>query len=185
MKRVNPVKTVYGMNNSKTVEQKESEPANMQNKATESSSMKMEEDIYEMIRKYHATLIVASNMLKSFHYTVVGMGFYTIHPKIQELYTQIDEYIDSVAELLISEEKNPVLHLSEALALSSIAEYKFSGQITCKQSMTQINKVFDVFENMTDTISSLIDNVGISGMFGEHYLYFSKANWMIRAYLQG
>lgn len=182
MKRVNPVKTVYGMSKSKTVEQKEADPS--MRKIVENVTV-VEEDVYEMIKKYHATLIVVSNMIKSLHYCVVGMGFYTIHPKLRDFFSQVDEYIDDVAELLITEGKVPVLHLSEALTMSSITEYNFSGQITCKQAMTQIHKVFNTLEDITDSLAYSIPNVGISGMFGDHYMYFSKSNWMIKAYLQG
>ena len=55
LKRVNPVKTVYGMSNSKTVEQKEADPS--MRKIVENVTV-IEEDVYEMIKKYHATLIV-------------------------------------------------------------------------------------------------------------------------------
>ena len=175
MKRVNPVKTVYGMSNSKTVEQKEADLS--MRKIVENVTV-IEEDVYEMIKKYHATLIVVSNMIKSLHYCVVGMGFYTIHPKLRDFFSQVDEY-------LVTEGKIPVLHLSEALTMSSITEYNFSGQITCKQAMTQIYKVFNTLEDITDSLAYSIPNVGISGMFGDHYMYFSKSNWMIKAYLQG
>lgn len=178
MKRVNTVKTVYGMNQ-KTEESKE--PASVQVGETTI----IEGSVLDAIKRYHASLIVASNMIKSFHYCVVGMGFYTTHWNLRDFFLKIDEYIDDVAELLVTKGKTPVLHLSEALTLSNIQEFNFNGVISCKQAMTQTSKVFDALSEMADAIAYSIDNVGVSGIFGDHNVYFDKQNWMIKAYLQG
>jgi starvation-inducible DNA-binding protein len=171
------VKTVYPT--SKCVEQKE--------KTVIEPDVPMEhseEDILKMIKKYHATLIVFSNMLKAFHYCVLGSDFYSIHIKLQDYYETIDQYIDDVAELLITEGAIPVLNLADAIMLSWIGEYSFGGAITCKQAMVHVSKQFDLLAEAMDELSYIIQNEGIAGLFGDHYLYYSKQNWMAKAYLQ-
>lgn len=143
-------------------------------------------DVIAHLRKYHASLMVATTMIKSFHYCITGMGFFTIHPKLGEYWEELDDTIDEVAELIVTMKGVPVLTLDEAIKLSVISEHPFAGKITCKQAMTIVETVFNSLADMSKNIALVFDemgDVGSSGTIGEHYNFYTKSNWMVRAYL--
>ncbi len=181
MKRVNPVKMYGATTSPKTNEQKETETNMYDTNNAEMTPV-------EMVKKYHATLMVLSNMIKSFHYCVTGSDFYVIHPKLDECYMCVEEYIDCVAEAVVAHGYVPVLHLSEALQMSMIAEHSFSGQITCKEAVTILHNVYDTLASVTKDMVPKVENSempAVAGILGEHHLYYEKAKWMMRAYLRG
>lgn len=139
-------------------------------------------------RVYHASLVVLSNMLKSFHYTVVGMGFYTIHPKLKELYDELDAIIDETAELLKSYDTIPVLTLSEALSLTHIPEYRFSstGTISCKDAMTTAHSAYMTLHDLANSLVVHAEEnhwASSAAVYSEHAHHYAKVKWMIKAYL--
>lgn len=162
------------------------------NTKEESSSMPNPEvvespDMMMHLRKYQASLMVASTMIKSFHYCVYGMGYYTIHPKLGEFWDELDEIIDEVAELTVMLGGVPIITMKEALEMSPMAEYNFNGRISCKQAMTQVEVVFGSLYGMSRTIASTFDeagDVGNAGIIGEHSNYYTKSNWMVKSYLK-
>ena len=114
------------------------------------------------------------------------MGFFTIHPKLGEYWEELDDTIDEVAELIVTMKGVPVLTLDEAIKLSVISEHPFAGKITCKQAMTIVETVFNSLADMSKNIALVFDemgDVGSSGTIGEHYNFYTKSNWMVRAYL--
>lgn len=142
----------------------------------------------EHYRVYHASLVVLSNMLKSFHYAVVGMGFYTIHPKLKELYDELDEIIDETAELLKSYDTMPVLTLTEALSLTHIPEYRFSstGTISCKDAMTTAHSAYMTLHDLANSLVVHAEEnhwASSAAVYSEHAHHYAKTKWMIKAYL--
>lgn len=143
-------------------------------------------DVLKDLKEYHATLMVATTMIKAFHYCITGMGFFTIHPLLGEYWNELDETIDEVAELIVTLKGVPVLTMKEAIDLSCIDEHPFAGKITCKQAMIIVETVFDCLAKLSKNIALVFDEMGdagTSGTIGDHYNYFTKSNWMVRAYL--
>lgn len=186
MKRVNPMR-MYGVNTS----QQESQPMQEQecvDKKTKSASeppMMSKDDILKAIRKYHATLMVVSNMVKAFHYTCVGDDFYSIHARFEDFYKTFDEYIDSTAELLVMVCSTPVLTLSEAIDLAGVDEYIFSGCcISCSEAVREMSEVFSCLKDMSTILNKRVDAVGIPNIFQEHLYFYYTEYWKMKAYLQ-
>lgn len=60
--------------------------------------------------------------LHNYHWYITGDHFFTLHVKLEELYDEAAQYLDDLAERLLSLGKKPVATLKESLELSSIKE---------------------------------------------------------------
>lgn len=62
--------------------------------------------------------------LHNFHWFVEGKLFYQLHAKFEELYDEVTEHFDAVAERVLMIGGRPVATLKEFLELASIKEAK-------------------------------------------------------------
>ena len=60
--------------------------------------------------------------LHNFHWLVKGPQFYQLHAKFEELYDEVTEHFDALAERALMLEGTPVATMKEFLELASLKE---------------------------------------------------------------
>ncbi len=67
-------------------------------------------------------LVIEYHKLQSFHWYVKGPEFFQAHAKLEELYDELRDLVDDVAEAMLMEGLAPVSRVREFLALSQLEE---------------------------------------------------------------
>lgn len=105
----------------------------------EDTSMKnLSSDLNNLLSDYH----VFYQNVRGFHWNVKGENFFTLHEKFEELYTQLYQNIDDLAERVVTIGYQPLHSYSEYL------------ENTIHKEITQIS-------NADECVKQIIDGLGI------------------------
>lgn len=143
-------------------------------------------EVKEFLNKQVATLGVFYVRLHQFHWYVKGPHFFTLHEKFEELYNEVTENLDEVAERLLAIGGQPYSTLSEFVKHSIIEENADDMKLS---EDDMVKAVIADFETIR---TSLQEGILLTD---EHQDYPSndllivmkesidKHLWMLRAYL--
>lgn len=132
------------------------------------------------LNTYLADLNVLSVKVKNYHWFVTGKNFFTLHGYFEEMYKKINEYIDEVAERILSINQIPFATMAEYLEKSYIKEANQSNP------NEMIETLITDFNYLKITLKISIndsDDVVTQDMLTEMLAYFEKQLWMLNAYL--
>lgn len=137
------------------------------------------------LKQIQADSIVFYMKLHNLHWNVEGLLFKPIHEMTEEIYENIADVFDDVAERVIQLGDKPYVTLSDALKNAKIKEEsatKFKGEEVLKM----ILKDFEYFLSSFKTLSDEADKAGDStttdyanGVIAQ----FEKNIWMLKAQL--
>ncbi len=139
-----------------------------------------------LLQKYLANLGVLIVKLHNIHWNVVGNRFMRIHTFTEEIYDEMFENYDAVAELLKMKNVMPLSTMSEYLEQSSIEEIK-AKDFTVKESLEIVKKDLEVMRELATEIRNTADEEGdfeTVAMFEDYVAYFSKNIWFINAMMK-
>ena len=132
-----------------------------------------------------SNLNVFFRKLQNYHWNIKGEDFYNVHTKLEELYNDVNEQIDEIAEHILIIDGQPLGTMKDYLGITQIQEAK--NEKICS------NKIF---ETILKDYNSLIENVtkvkedadnekkyATSALMDEYLLDFKKKVWMIRQML--
>ena len=134
---------------------------------------------------YLANQSVLHTKLHNLHWYVSGEGFFTIHLKLEELYTAMAAEMDIVAELLLSSGFKPVASLKGQLAITTIEEL-CDGKVDAKAAM---KVVLDDYIKMKELAKKLVELADkdkkqtIVDTMSGYIAGFEKDIWMFNSYL--
>jgi starvation-inducible DNA-binding protein len=122
--------------------------------------------------------------LRSYHWTVTGRQFYNLHKLFEDLYEELAEVVDTLAERLMAIGALPVLTLAEQLKNSRLKE-----DASPKTGSMVSNIVADL-DKMTAFLRDLAreaeraQDVATMNLADGIADKNEKALWMLRAYLK-
>lgn len=93
----------------------------------------MNKQVVDVLNKQVANWSVLFTKLHHFHWYIEGPEFFTLHEKFEVYYDEAAEYIDELAERVLSIGGKPVSTMKEYLELSSIQES--SGETSAKDTV--------------------------------------------------
>ncbi len=79
-------------------------------------------NLEKLLNEQVANLIVFYVKLHNYHWFVKGNQFYRLHELLDDLYVEIADNYDEVAERMLMVEMTPVATLKDSLALATIKE---------------------------------------------------------------
>ena len=122
--------------------------------------------------------------LRSFHWNVKGKGFFRLHDQYEEMYTEVADQIDEIAERI--------------LMLGGTPENKFSNYLKTAQ-IKEVSAVNDADQTVKSTLESLShliaserkivaladenDDEVTLGQMGDYLSAQEKQVWMLTAFL--
>lgn len=134
---------------------------------------------------YLANQSVLHTKLHNLHWYVSGEGFFTIHLKLEELYTTMATEMDVVAELLLSSGFKPVASLKEHLKITTIEEL-CDAKIDSKDAMKIVLDDYTKMKELAKKIIVLAEKEhkqAVVDLMSSYIGTFEKELWMLNAYL--
>ena len=105
--------------------------------------MKFEKKLNEQV----GNLLVFYVKLHNYHWFVRGMQFHRLHELFEEMYDEITETYDAVAERMLMLEMKPVATLKDSLAVATLKEA--TGTETVKE---MIQNVLNDYKHLNEAL---------------------------------
>lgn len=144
----------------------------------------MAKELETKLNLYLANQMVDYVKKHNLHWNLKGNSFFTLHPKLEELYDESNEIIDDVAERILALGGNPVSSMKGALAIATIKELE-DGPKTCDQTIAALISDTDYWIKDSKEIVELADKAGdgvTADMFTDYLKNYEKLAWMLKAY---
>ncbi|AWB43603.1 DNA starvation/stationary phase protection protein [Paenibacillus sp. CAA11] len=140
--------------------------------------------VQEQLNLQVANWTVLYTKLHNFHWYVKGGHFFTLHAKFEELYNEAANYVDELAERLLSIGGRPVATLKESLAMATVAEA--SGTENAEQMVASIvsdfGKISEELKSGMDAAEEAGDQATADMLLGVKEA-LDKHVWMLNAFL--
>ncbi|HHY13883.1 MAG TPA: DNA starvation/stationary phase protection protein [Thermoanaerobacterales bacterium] len=140
----------------------------------------------DLTQKFLANLGVLFVKLHNIHWNVVGKHFMRIHTYTEELYDQVFEDFDEVAELLKTKNVMPLSTMKEYLENATIEEVE-AKDYTREESLEMVKKDLEIMRDLATEIRNLADEEGdfeTVAMFEDYVAHYSQNVWFTDAMLK-
>ncbi len=147
---------------------------------------KQSEAVAKMLNQYLADLQVLYTKVQNYHWNLEGMNFFALHGKFEELYDQINEEIDEVAERILTLGQRPLGTLKDFVATAKIEEAK-NAPIDGKTAVQNVLADFEyVIRQLRDGVAVAEENndAGTADMLTSSMAGYEKTCWMLRVSLK-
>lgn len=140
--------------------------------------------LVDVLNKQVADWSVLFVKLHNYHWYVKGPGFFTLHTKFEELYTEAALHIDVIAERILAIKGEPLASMKEYLEVSTVNEG------TASESANEMVK--NIADDFTKMLDDLRNGIEIAEGASDHrtadlligiYDGLEKHVWMLTAFL--
>lgn len=142
----------------------------------------MNAELKQNMNKLVADLNVLYMKIHHFHWFVKGLNFFTLHAKFEELYNEVTEHNDSIAERLLQLNEKPISTLKECLDLATVKE---ASKVGTDVEMVEelVNDLETIDKELTATMELAGDDEGTADLLLGISESFQKHIWMFKAFL--
>jgi len=140
--------------------------------------------VLDLLNKQVANWSVLYMKLHNYHWNVKGKHFFELHVKLEELYNEAAEHLDTIAERVLSLGGKPIATLKESLAESSLKEA--GGEKTETDMVGQVVADFETIISELGkgvSISEEHDDSPTADMLTGVKASLQKHVWMLKAFL--
>ncbi len=141
--------------------------------------------ITEDLNLFLSNLNIFYRKLQNYHWNIKGEDFFIVHAKLEELYNDINERIDEIAEHILIIGKQPLGTMKDYLEKSQIQEAN-NEKICSNKVYETLLKDYSILINNAVKIKEDADNEkkhDTSALMDEYLQDFNKKSWMIRQLL--
>jgi len=140
------------------------------------------EKLLKDLNVFLSDLNVLYRKLQNYHWNIKGEDFFAVHVKLEELYNDINERIDEIAEHILIIGKQPLGTMKDYLEKSQIQEAN-NEKICSNKVYGSLLKDYSILINNAVKIKEDADNekkYDTSALMDEYLQDFNKKSWMIR-----
>ena len=140
--------------------------------------MNLEQNLNELL----SDLNVFYRKLQNYHWNVTGQDFFQAHSKLEELYNEINEQIDEVAEHILILGEEPLGTLKDYLEKTNITEAE-NKKIKSQEFFQTILKDYKKLLEKVTEIKEKADEqkeYSTSALMDDYILDYSKIIWMLK-----
>lgn len=140
--------------------------------------MNLEQNLNELL----SDLNVFYRKLQNYHWNVTGQDFFQAHSKLEELYNEINEQIDEVAEHILILGEEPLGTLKDYLEKTNITEAE-NKKIKSQEVFQTILKDYKKLLEKVTEIKEKSDEqkeYSTSALMDDYILDYSKIIWMLK-----
>ena len=141
--------------------------------------------ITEDLNLFLSNLNVFYRKLQNYHWNIKGEDFYNVHAKLEELYDDVNEQIDEIAEHILIIDGQPLGTMHDYLDIAQIQEAQ-NEKICSRKIYETILKDYNILIENATKIKEDADNMNkyaTSALMDEYLQGFEKKVWMIRQLL--
>ncbi len=141
---------------------------------------------YKKINVYLSNLAILNVKFHNLHWNVVGINFKKLHEYTEELYDDLFEKFDAVAELLKMKGQMPLSRVSDYLNYASVEEIEpkeFSAKEVLEILLNDLTKM----KELALEIRNEADEEGdftVVNEFEDHIAGYNKNIWFIESMLK-
>ncbi len=142
------------------------------------------QQITEKLNVLLANLHIFYQNSRGFHWHIRGKEFFELHEKYEELYTDLFEKIDEVAERILALEYQPIFAYSEAAKYSTIqtATETKDPSASAKQVADSLEFIIGLEREILN-LSEESNDEGTNDLLSGYIRQHEKQLWMYRAFL--
>lgn len=143
-------------------------------------SKKLADNLNDLLANYQLFYM----NLRGFHWNIKGDTFFTLHVKFEELYNDIIEKIDEIAERIVTIGVTPHHSYSTFLKHSKIKEHtNVSEGAKCVEHIVADLQVLLALQRELLDMSDEINDEGTNSMMSDYIREQEKLVWMYNSYL--
>ena len=138
-------------------------------------------ELENKLNEFLADLNVFYRKLQNYHWNVQGKDFFQVHAKLEELYNEINEQIDEIAEHIAILGGQPLGTLKDYLEKSTIKEAE-NKKIKSSEIYNNILADYEELLKKTMEIKEEAEeekNYATSSLIDEYILEYGKIIWML------
>lgn len=139
--------------------------------------------IISLMNEFICTATVMHRNLHLMHWNMKGEGFVTIHPYFNELYDDLMDDIDLIAEELIKNGSCPKASLKDCLEKSRVPAYE-SSKIKVKDAVESAYKLYETILVLVNEIYAEAERLhlyAIADLATQLTHKYTKAKWFLKS----
>lgn len=140
----------------------------------------------DLLQKYIANLNIWNVKLHNLHWNVVGINFLQIHEFLEEIYDNVGEQFDEVAELLKAKREMPLSTIAEYLDIATIKETP-TKQYDEKEALEILKEDLELMRDLATEIRNTADeerDFETVAIFEDYVIDYSKNIWFVDSMLK-
>lgn len=153
-------------------------------KVLDFTGLKENKQVVEGLNQLLADLQLTYTNLRGLHWNIKGKQFFGLHGKFEQLYDDISEKIDEVAERLLMLDATPAHNFSDYLKTATIKE---TGVISTTDESVKL--VLDMLKTLVAEERSVLEAASEAGdettvaLMGDYIAGQEKHIWMLASFL--
>mgnify|MGYP006289393837 CR=1 FL=1 len=139
--------------------------------------------LVSLLEKYQATAHTVAINLHNLHWNLEDHLFFTLHPYLGDLYDQVNDFEDEIAEQIRFFNERPVTSLSDIQNLSVVddmASQSFTGQEAISAALQDIKVLYEVASNVVAEADRTNTWAAIE-KFSAHLVAYEKIIYFLRS----
>lgn len=134
-------------------------------------------ELNALLADYH----IHYQTLRNYHWNVSGTGFFTLHTKFEEMYTEVAEWIDEIAESILAQGEKPIATLKDYLSTSSLKEGDAS--LSSKEMVEHLISNLETLNKKIQSIEDGLEHKKTQNILDDIEDAQQITVWMLKAYL--
>ena len=138
------------------------------------------------VHTYFSNLAIWNVKLHNYHWNVVGKQFMPVHTFTEEVYDNVFEQYDTVAELLKMRGQTPLVTVKDYLAQATIEEVG-AKDFSTEEVLKAVHAEMGLMKDLAYAIRNEADEANDATMvaaFEDFIAYYEKQMWFIQAMLK-
>lgn len=137
----------------------------------------------KLLNNFLADLSVLSTKVQNYHWNIKGKGFFSIHKELDNIYENLNEQVDLIAERILALDKRPLSSLKSFLENSKIKEGEneaVSIDFVFENLIIDFKYMVDEAKNIKVKADSE-DDFATSAIIDEFIIQTEKLLWMLKS----
>ena len=140
-------------------------------------------NLVSLLEKYQATAHVVAINLHNLHWNLEDRLFFTLHPYLGDLYEQINDFEDDIAEQIRFFNSRPVTILTEIESLSAVRDLSSTGYSADRAVQIALADIESLYQVVKDVVkeADATDTWAAVEKFSGHLVTLEKIIYFLRS----
>lgn len=142
-------------------------------------------NLEQTLNEFLADINVFYRKLQNYHWNIQGRDFFQTHKKLEELYNEVNESIDEIAEHILILGGQPLGTLKDYLSVSIIQEAE-NKKVKSDEIYKNLITDFEILLKKANEIKEESDkqnNYATSALIDDYILSYGKHLWMLKQWM--
>lgn len=140
-------------------------------------------NLINLLEKYQATAHVVAINLHNLHWNLEDRLFFTLHPYLGDLYEQINDFEDEIAEQIRFFDARPVTILTEIESLSAVRDLSSTGYAADRAVAIALSDIQSLYQVAKEVVkeADATDTWAAVEKFSGHLVALEKIIYFLRS----